>query len=376
MKFTQTKEPAAAGPENKMSQVTEEQVLASLSQIIDPDLKKDIVTLGFVRDISINEGDVSFRIVLTTPACPVKEEMEGMAREFVQVLPGVANVNVTMDAEVPQGRGIANNIAIPGVRNIVAVSSGKGGVGKSTVAVNLAIALAADGARVGIMDADVYGPNVPLMLGTGYDQPEVLNGKLVPIEAHGIKMISMAVLVPPDKPMILRGPMLHGVVRQFLTDVSWGELDYLIVDMPPGTGDVQLSLAQLVPVQGAVLVTTPQEVSLSDVRRAVKMFEQVNVPVLGVIENMSYFIAPDTGNRYEIFGKGGGQKLASEYNLNFLGEVPLGMEVREGGDSGVPVVVSAPDSPQAAAFRKVAEEVARQVSIEAMKPELVIMSRA
>ena len=189
-------------------------------------------------------------------------------------------------------------------------------------------------------------------------------------------MISMAVLVPPDKPMILRGPMLHGVVRQFLTDVSWGELDYLIVDMPPGTGDVQLSLAQLVPVQGAVLVTTPQEVSLSDVRRAVKMFETVNVPVLGVIENMSYFIAPDTGNKYEIFGRGGGQRLANEYRLNFLGEVPLGMEVREGGDKGVPVVVSFPESPQSAAFRKVAEEVARQVSIEAMKPELVILQRA
>ena len=249
-----------------MSQVTEEQVLESLKQIIDPDLKKDIVSLGFVRDLRISEGDVSFRIVLTTPACPVKEEMEGMAREFVQVLPGVANVNVTMDAEVPQGRGIANNVAIPGVKNIIAVSSGKGGVGKSTVAVNLAVALAADGAKVGIMDADVYGPNVPLMLGTGYDQPEVLNGQLVPIQAHGIKMISMAVLVPPDKPMILRGPMLHGVVRQFLSDVNWGELDYLIVDMPPGTGDVQLSLAQLVPVQGAVVVTTPQEVSLSDVR--------------------------------------------------------------------------------------------------------------
>lgn len=359
-----------------MSQVTEEQVLESLRQIIDPDLRKDIVTLGFVRDLSISDGDVSFRIVLTTPACPVKEEMEGMAREFVQLLPGVSNVNVTMDAEVPQGRGVANNVAIPGVKNIIAVSSGKGGVGKSTVAVNLAVALAADGARVGIMDADVYGPNVPLMLGTGYGQPEVFNGKLKPIEAHGVKMISMAVLVPPDKPMILRGPMLHGVVRQFLTDVNWGELDYLIVDMPPGTGDVQLSLAQLVPVQGAVLVTTPQEVALSDVRRALKMFEQVNVPVLGVIENMSYFIAPDTGNRYEIFGKGGGQKLASEYGLNFLGEVPLGMEVREGGDKGTPVVVSAPDSPQAAAFRKVAEEVARQISIEAMKPELVIMSRA
>lgn len=359
-----------------MSQITEETVLNSLRQIIDPDLRKDIVTLGFIRDLKIDGGDVSFRIVLTTPACPVKEEMESQAIELVSALDGVANVNVTMDAEVPQGRGIKDNVAIPGVKNIIAVSSGKGGVGKSTVAVNLAVALAADGAKVGIMDADVYGPNVPLMLGTGYDQPEVVDGKLKPIRAHGIKMISMAVLVPPDKPMILRGPMLHGVVRQFLSDVNWGDLDYLVVDMPPGTGDVQLSLAQLVPVQGAVLVTTPQEVSLSDVRRAVKMFEQVNVPVLGVIENMSYFVAPDTGNKYEIFGKGGGQKLADEYGLNFLGQVPLGMEVREGGDTGVPVVVSFPDSPQSSAFRHVAEEVARQVSIEAMKPELVILSRA
>lgn len=359
-----------------MSFLSEELVLDSLKQIIDPDLRKDIVTLGFVKDLAIEGGSVSFRIVLTTPACPVKEQMEAEATEIVRGLDGVTNVKVTMDAEVPQGRGIANNIAIPGVKNIVAVSSGKGGVGKSTVAVNLAVALAMDGAKVGIMDADVYGPNVPMMLGTGYDQPEIENGQLIPIEAHGIKMISMAVLVPPDKPMILRGPMLHGVVRQFLTDVKWGELDYLIVDMPPGTGDVQLSLAQLVPVQGAVLVTTPQEVSLSDVRRAVKMFEQVNVPVLGVIENMSYFIAPDTGNKYEIFGKGGGQKLADEYGLNFLGQVPLGMEVREGGDTGVPVVVSFPESPQSIAFGRVAEEVARQVSIEAMKPELVILSRA
>src|SRR5690606_6117104 len=260
-----------------MSQLTEQTVLDSLKQIIDPDLKKDIVTLGFIRDLAISGGDVSFRIVLTTPACPVKDLMEAQAREIVGGLPGVENVNVTMDAEVPQARGVANNVAIPGVKNIIAVSSGKGGVGKSTVAVNLAIALAQDGAKVGIMDADVYGPNIPLMLGTGYGQPEIVDGKLKPIEAYGVKMISMAVLVPPDKPMILRGPMLHGVVRQFLTDVNWGELDYLIVDMPPGTGDVQLSLAQLVPVQGAVLVTTPQEVSLSDVRRAVKMFEQVAV---------------------------------------------------------------------------------------------------
>ena len=359
-----------------MSQLTEETVLNGLRQIIDPDLRKDIVTLGFIHDLAIDGGNVSFRIVLTTPACPVKEEMESQATEIVGSLEGVTNVKVTMDAEVPQGRGIKNNVAIEGVKNIIAVSSGKGGVGKSTVAVNLAVALAADGAKVGIMDADVYGPNVPIMLGVGYGQPEVEGNKLMPIKAHGVKMISMAVLVPPDKPMVLRGPMLHGVVRQFLSDVNWGELDYLIVDMPPGTGDVQLSLAQLVPVQGAVLVTTPQEVSLSDVRRAVKMFEQVNVPVLGVIENMSYFIAPDTGNRYEIFGRGGGQKLCDEYGLNFLGEVPLGMEVREGGDKGIPVVVSAPDSPQSAAFRHVAEEVARQVSIEAMKPELVIMSRA
>src|SRR4029077_2129342 len=286
------------------------------------------------------------------------------ARELVSAIPGVRAVNVTMDAEVPKGRGLGDKVSVPGVKNIVAVSSGKGGVGKSTVAVNLAVSLALDGARVGLMDADVYGPNVPIMLGASHARPEVDVNKLIPVEAHGVKLISMAVLQPGEQHLIVRGPILHGLVKQFLTDVKWGELDYLIVDMPPGTGDVQLSLAQLVPVQGAVLVTTPQEVSLSDVRRAVKMFEQVNVPVLGVIENMSYFIAPDTGNKYEIFGRGGGQKLCDEYGLNFLGQVPLGMEVREGGDNGVPVVVGSPDSPQAAAFRHVAEEVARQISIE------------
>lgn len=359
-----------------MPKLSEAVVLESLKQIIDPDLRKDIVTLGFIHDLTISGGDVSFRIVLTTPACPVKEEMESQANDIVRRLDGVTSVKVTMDAEVPQGRGIKNNVAIEGVKNIIAVSSGKGGVGKSTVAVNLAVALAHDRAKVGLMDADVYGPNVPLMLGAAGVEPQVLNNQLIPAEAHGIKMISMALLVPPDKPMILRGPMLHGVVRQFLSDVNWGDLDYLIVDMPPGTGDVQLSLAQLVPVQGAVVVTTPQEVSLADVRRAVKMFEQVNVPVLGVIENMSYFIAPDTGNKYEIFGTGGGKKLADEFGLNMLGQVPLGIEVREGGDRGTPVVVSAPDSPQAAAFRNAAEEVARQVSIEAMKPELTILTRA
>jgi ATP-binding protein involved in chromosome partitioning len=359
-----------------MTQLSEQSVLDALRQIKDPDLHKDIVTLGFIRDLKIEGGQVSFRIVLTTPACPVKEQMEGAAREVVGALPGVTSVNVTMDAEVPKGRGLGDKVTMPGVRNIIAVSSGKGGVGKSTVAVNLAVSLALDGARVGLMDMDVYGPNVPLMLGASQARPEVDENKLIPIEAYGVKLMSMAILQPGDKPMIVRGPILHGLVKQFLTDVKWGELDYLIVDMPPGTGDVQLSLAQLVPVQGAVLVTTPQEVAVMDVRRALRMFETVAVPVLGVVENMSYFVAPDTGIRYNIFGEGGGQKLAEHYGVPFLGAVPLGLEVREGGDKGVPVVVSQPDSPQSEAFRKVAEEVARQVSIEAMKPELVVLGKA
>ena len=360
-----------------MSQINDSAVLDALSNIIDPDLGKDIVSLGFVKDLKIEGGAVSFRIVLTTPACPVKEAFEADARRLVGALAGVTDVKVTMDSEVPQGKGIANQVAVPGIRNIIAVSSGKGGVGKSTVAVNLAAALAANGARVGLMDADIYGPNVPLMLGVSDRQPVVAEGKLVPIESCGIKLISMAVLAPPDKPMILRGPMLHGVVRQFLSDVAWGELDYLIVDMPPGTGDVQLSLAQLVPLAGAVLVTTPQSVSVADVRRALKMFETVAVPTLGIIENMSYFVPPDMPEkRYEIFGKGGGRNLADEYAVPFLGEIPIGVEVREAGDLGIPAVLADPDTAQAAAFRKVAEEVARRVSIEAMQNDLVILTRA
>jgi ATP-binding protein involved in chromosome partitioning len=301
--------------------------------------------------------------------------MESAARDLVGALPGVASVAVKMDAEVPKGRGIGDKIAIEGVRNIIAVSSGKGGVGKSTVAVNLAVSLALDGARVGVMDADVYGPNVPIMLGATEARPEIDVNKLIPIEAYGVKLMSMALLQPGDKPMIVRGPILHGLVKQFLSDVKWGQLDYLIVDMPPGTGDVQLSLAQLVPVQGAVLVTTPQDVAIADVRRALRMFETVAIPILGIIENMSYFIAPDTGTRYNIFGEGGGEKLADMYHVPLLGTIPLGIDVREGGDKGVPVVVSHPDSPQAQAFRRVAEEVARQVSIEAMKPELVVLGK-
>src|SRR4026208_648590 len=350
-----------------MSQLNEQLVLDSLRQIKDPDLHKDIVTLGFIRDLKIDGGNVSFRIVLTTPACPVKAEMESAAKEIVGSIPGVTSVSVTMDAEVPKGRGLGEKVVIEGVRNIVAVSSGKGGVGKSTVAVNIAVSLALDGARVGLMDADVYGPNVPLMLGVSDARPEVDVNRLIPIEAYGVKLMSMALLQPGDKPMIVRGPILHGLVKQFLSDVNWGELDYLIVDMPPGTGEVQLSLAQLVPVQGAVLVTTPQDVAIADVRRALRMFETVAIPILGVVENMSYFIAPDTGNRYDIFVEGGGKKLAAMYSVPFLGSIPLGIGVREGGDKGVPIVVSQPDSPQAQAFRKVSEEVARQGGTGGMK---------
>ena len=358
-----------------MAQVTEADVYGALAQVKDPDLHKDIVRLGFIKDLKIEGGAVSFRVVLTTPACPVREQLQEQSRAVVAALPGVTSVSVTMDAEVPKGRGLGEKLTVPGVRNIVAVSSGKGGVGKSTVAVNLAVSLARDGARVGLLDADVYGPNVPLMLGVADVRPTINVNKLVPLEAHGVRLMSMAVLKPGDEPMIVRGPILHGLVRQFLQDVEWGELDYLIVDMPPGTGDVQLSLAQLVPVQGAVLVTTPQEVALADVRRALRMFETVNVPVLGVVENMSYFVAPDTGTRYNIFGEGGGRRLSEEYGVPYLGAVPLGMAVREGGDSGVPIVVGDPQSPQAEAFRRVAEEVARQISIEAMKPELVVLGK-
>ncbi len=359
-----------------MAQVSEADVYGALMQVRDPDLHKDIVTLGFIKDLAIAGGDVSFRIVLTTPACPVREQLEAQAREVVGALRGVSSVKVTMDAVVPKGRGFGEKLSVPGIKNIIAVSSGKGGVGKSTVAVNLAVSLARDGARVGLMDADVYGPNVPQMLGVTDAKPIVNVNKLVPIEAHGLKLISMAILKPGDEPMIVRGPILHSLVRQFLQDVEWGELDYLVIDMPPGTGDVQLSLSQLVPVQGAVLVTTPQEVAVSDVRRALRMFETVNVPILGIIENMSFFIAPDTGVRYNIFGEGGGRKLAETYGVPFLGAVPLALDVREGGDSGVPIVVSHPESAQAESFRRVAEEVARYVSIEAMKPELVVLGKA
>ncbi|HLG15078.1 MAG TPA: iron-sulfur cluster carrier protein ApbC [Blastocatellia bacterium] len=349
-----------------MASVTRDAVLAALRGIKDPDLNRDIVELNFIRDLAINEGAVRFRIVLTTPACPVKAQIESAAREAVLGLPGVKGVEVKMEAEVPKGRGVGDKQSVPGVRNIIAVSSGKGGVGKSTVAVNLAVALAQRGARVGLLDTDVYGPNVPIMVGVN-EEPQVRGQRLLPHVAYSVKVMSIGFLNRGDRPVVWRGPMLHSAVKQFLYDVEWGELDYLIVDMPPGTGDAQLSLAQLVPVQGAVLVTTPQEVAMADVRKAYNMFEQVHIPVLGIVENMSYFVCSNCSEKHWVFGSGGGEALASLFKTNLLGQIPLSVNVRESGDSGVPIVVSERDSPQAKAFIQIAENVAAQVSIAAMK---------
>lgn len=353
--------------------VTQEQVLGVLRTVQDPDLHKDIVTLGFVKNVRVEGEAVDFVIELTTPACPVRDEMKAEAEQKVAALPGVKVARAEMTANV-RARGGFSRQEVPGIRNILAVGAGKGGVGKSTTAVNLAVALRQKGARVGLMDTDVYGPNIPQMLGITA-QPDVTEDrKMIPPEAHGIKVISMGMLVPPDQPVIWRGPMLHGAVQQFMRDVAWGELDYLVVDLPPGTGDVSLSMAQSVPVAGAVVVTTPQGVSVSDVRKAVAMFRQLNIPVLGVIENMSWFECPHCHERTEIFGRGGGQKMATDLMIPFLGAVPIDTRVREGGDDGQPIVVAAPDAPAARAFIDLAGKVAAQVSIQAMRTLRVIQT--
>jgi ATP-binding protein involved in chromosome partitioning len=352
--------------------VTSEEVLSALRAVQDPDLHKDIVTLGFVKDVRVSGGEVDFTIELTTPACPVRDEMKAEAERRVAALPGVTAARAKMTADV-RARGGFGRQAVPGIRNIVAVGAGKGGVGKSTTAVNLAIALQKKGARVGLMDADVYGPNIPQML--GITEPAYgAAGRITPAEAHGLKVISMGMLVPPDQAVIWRGPMLHGAVQQFMRDVEWGELDYLVVDLPPGTGDVALSMAQSVPVAGAIVVTTPQGVSVSDVRKAVAFFRQLNIPLLGVIENMSTFACPHCGERTDIFGHGGGQKMAADMGIPFLGAVPIDTRVREGGDEGQPIVAAAPDSPAGAAFLEVAGKVAAQISIQAMRVLRVIQT--
>jgi ATP-binding protein involved in chromosome partitioning len=343
--------------------VTKEQVLSALRGVQDPDLHKDIVSLGFVKDVQVVGGEVDFTVELTTPACPVKDEMKAQAEALVAALPGVSAARAKMTANVSTRGGMGRQ-QIPGIRNIVAVGAGKGGVGKSTTSVNLAVALAQKGARVGLLDGDVYGPNIPQMLGIDKTPEVSAEKRILPPEALGIKVISMGMLVPPDQPIIWRGPMLHGAVQQFMRDVEWGELDYLVVDLPPGTGDVALSMAQSVPMAGAVVVTTPQGVSVSDVKKAVGMFKQLSIPVLGVIENMSYFVCGHCQERTEIFGNGGGRRMAEETGIPFLGEVPIDTRVRSGGDEGKPIVAEAPDAPAAKAFADLASRVAAQVSIQ------------
>jgi len=346
-----------------MSLLTEAAVLDALRAVNDPDLHKDIVALGFVKNLAIDGGRVAFTIELTTPACPVKDLMRDQARAAVSALAGVSDIAIEMTASVRAvARPEAGRAPVEGVKNIIAVGAGKGGVGKTTVAVNLAVALAARGSRVALLDGDMYGPNVPIMLGLR-TQLETDGQKMVPAERYGLQVVSMGLLTADDAPVIWRGPMLHGAIQQFFRDVRWREIDYLLVDMPPGTGDVALSLSQTVPVAGAVLVTTPQSVALADTRRAVHMYRKLNIPTLGLIENMSYFICPGCSRETDLFGKGGGERLATELSVPFLGQIPLYEPVRRGGDAGVPIVLGDPDAPPARALIAVAERVAQQVSI-------------
>jgi ATP-binding protein involved in chromosome partitioning len=338
-------------------------VLDALRVVIDPD--QDIVALGFIKDLSLEGARVGFTIELTTPACPVKDQMRDQAAAAVRALPGVAEVDVRLSANV---RSVSapetGRTPLPGVKNVIAVGAGKGGVGKTTVAVNLALALARCGSRVGILDGDIYGPNVPLMLGL-QTQLETDGKQIIPAEAYGLQVVSMGFLTTDDSAVIWRGPMLHGAVQQFFRDVAWRDLDYLVVDMPPGTGDVALSLSQTVPVAGAIVVTTPQQVSLADSRRAVRMYEKLRIPPLGIVENMSYYTCTNCHHEADIFGHGGGEGLASSMGVPFLGRLPLYQPIREGSDTGVPLVVAEPGSPAGRAFMTVAERAAALVSIKA-----------
>ncbi len=350
-----------------MSNITKDAVINALRRVQDPDLHKDLVTLNMVKDIKIDGDKIHVNIELTTPACPLKDKMKNDAvKEIQNDLPGV-EVEVEMTSNVTTQNDEKLKEYLPGVKNTIAIASGKGGVGKSTVAANLAVALAKDGAKVGLLDADLYGPSIPLMLGVS-ERPEmrVVDGKqkIVPVENYGIKIMSIGFLIDDNDPVIWRGAMASGAIKQFMSDVDWGELDYLIFDLPPGTGDIQLTLTQTIPLTGGVIVTTPQDVSLSDALKALKMFRRVNVPILGIIENMSYFVAPDTGKRYNIFGEGGGEKLANENDTIFLGGIPIDIAIREGGDTGKPFVVEYPDTEYAKKFAEIGRNLAAQISIK------------
>jgi ATP-binding protein involved in chromosome partitioning len=346
-----------------MLPLTKEGILEALSAVKDPDLHRDIVSLNFVKDVEIRDGVVRLTIELTTPACPVRDELKSAAAAAVRgSVAGVRDVTVTMSSRVLSHESTQKTSILPGVKNTLAVASGKGGVGKSTIAVNLAVALARDGAKVGLVDADIYGPSIPLMMGiTG--RPAVRNQRLQPMENWGVKVMSIGFLVDPMQAVIWRGPMASGAVKQFMSDVDWGDLDYLVFDLPPGTGDIQLTLVQTIPLTGAVIVTTPQDISLADARKGFVMFEKVNVPILGIIENMSYYVCAHCGHREEVFDNGGGRRAAEELGVPFLGEIPLNTNIRISGDTGKPIVLNEQAGMQAESIMRIARNMAAQVSI-------------
>jgi ATP-binding protein involved in chromosome partitioning len=340
----------------------QEQILEALRHVIDPDLGRDIVSLGFVKDLVVSNGEVSFSIELTTPACPVKDLMKSQAYKHVMAVPGVKKADIRMTAKVRPSPSDRKQELIPGVRNVIPVASGKGGVGKSTVSANIAISLARMGARVGLLDADVYGPSIPALLDAS-PGPQPEPHVFTPPVAHGVKVVSMGFFLPPGDAVIWRGPMLHKAVEQFLGQVAWGELDYLIVDLPPGTGDIQLSLCQMIPLTGAAVVSTPQDVALQVAEKAIIMFHKLNIPILGLVENMSGFVCSQCGHHEDVFGAGGARQYALRKGLPFLGEIPLATEIRATSDAGTPIVAARPDSPAALAFSRIAQNLAAQVSI-------------
>lgn len=345
-----------------------DQVLQTLSTVIDPDLKKDIVSMGMIKDLEINGNDLKFTLELTTPACPFNDQIEQDVRKAVTTIPSISKFDMKVTAKVMEGRALSMDQMMPTVKNIIGVASGKGGVGKTTISVNLALALAKTGAKVGLLDADIYGPSVPLMLGMGKVAMEVESDKLQPAESHGLKVVSFGFFADQEhQAAIYRGPIISGIVKQFLVDTNWTDLDYLIVDLPPGTGDIPLTLAQTIPITGILVVTTPQEVASNVAVKAFGMFQKLNIPILGVIENMSFFKCTDCGKEHHIFGQGGARRMSEKYNLPFLGEIPLNPGIMEGSDTGRPVLVTDPNSPHSMAFTAAAKNVAARCSILAVQ---------
>ena len=342
--------------------VTVDQVLTSLKKVIDPELHKDIVSMGMIKEMAINNDKISFTLELTTPACPFNSEIEQDVRNAISDL-GVKDLDLKVTARVMEGRSISLDELLPGVKNIIAVASGKGGVGKTTVSVNLALALAKTGAKVGLLDADIYGPSVPLMLGLK-DSPQVVDGKIQPPISEGVKIISMGFFYEQSQQAgIYRGPIISGIIKQFLTDVNWGEIDYLIIDLPPGTGDAPLTIAQTIPITGILVVTTPQEVAMNVAVKAIGMFNKLNVPIIGVIENMSYLECPHCHSNIHIFGKGAGQKISDQFKIPYIGDIPLHPQIMQGSDIGKPVILSDPQSAQTKSFLKISKLVAGRVSV-------------